>query len=65
MLRDNSYKLMRAFPNFQLIINPAVKLAHDKGHPRNGMFIAIPKSIRNCITEKKKTLYPDNVQINL
>ena len=51
MLRDNSYKLTRAFPNFQLIINPAVKLTHDKGRPRNGMFIAIPQSIRNCITD--------------
>ena len=32
---------------FVCIINPAIKETHDKGQARNGMFIAIPESIKN------------------
>ena len=51
MLRDNSYKLTRALPDFHLIINPAVKTSLDKGRPKNGMFIAVPHSIKNHIAD--------------
>ena len=51
LLRDNSYKLTSALPGFQVIINPAVKNNHDKGRPKNGMYIAYPESIRNCVTD--------------
>ena len=50
-MRENSYKLTQALPGFQLVINPAVKNGHDKGRPKNGMFIAIPESIKSCVTD--------------
>ena len=43
ILRDNSYKIANIFPDFQVLINPAVKTSQDKGRPKNGMFIAIPE----------------------
>ena len=51
VLRDNSYKLTRALPGFQVFINPAVKNSHDIGRPKNGMFIAVPQSIKNSVTD--------------
>ena len=34
ILRDNSYKLVKALPGFHLIINPAVKNTHGTGRPK-------------------------------
>ena len=51
MLRDNSYKLVKALPGFHLVINPAVKNNLDTGRPKNGMFIAFPNSIKNNISD--------------
>ena len=51
LLRDNSYKLTRALPNFQVFINSAIKNSHDSGRPKNGMFIAVPQSIKNYVTD--------------
>ena len=33
------------------MINPAVKVDHDTGRPKNGIFIAFPLSIKNCATD--------------
>ena len=51
ILRENSYNLTQALPGFQLVINPAVKNSHDRGRPRNGMYIAYPANIRNIVTD--------------
>ena len=40
LLRDNSYKLVKALPGFHLVINQAIKSTLDSGRPRGGMFIA-------------------------
>ena len=39
ILQDNSYKLTGALPGYEVLLNPAVKNSHDKGRPKNGMFI--------------------------
>ena len=51
ILRDNSYKIKQALPNFQIVFNPAVKTNLTKGRPSNGMFIAFPDSIKNQVTD--------------
>ena len=51
LLRDNSYKIRKAFPGFHFIINPAVKSNLNLGRPSNGMFIAFPNSIKNLVTD--------------
>ena len=51
ILRDNSYKLRKAFPGFHLLINPAVKKNLNTGRPSNGMFIAFPNSIKNSVED--------------
>ena len=51
ILRENSYKLTQALPDFQFIINPAVKNSHDKGRPKNGMYIAFPRNIKSSFTD--------------
>ena len=51
ILRHNSYKIARALPGYQVLVNPAVKFEHDHGRPKNGMFIAFPVTIRNCVTD--------------
>ena len=47
ILRENSYKIRKALPDYQIVLNPAVKADHDSGRPKNGMFIAFPVSVRN------------------
>ena len=51
LLRDNSYKLVKALPGYQLVINPAVKNSHDTGRPKNGMFIAFPQVIKSSVSD--------------
>ena len=41
----------QCLPRFQMILNPAVKNSHDKGRPKSGMFITIPQSIKNCVSD--------------
>ena len=57
VLRDNSYKLVRALPGYQVLINPAVKIEHDSGRPKNGMFVAFPLAIKNCATDVSPSFY--------
>ena len=51
MLRENAYKLRQALPDYQLLINPAVKKDLTSGRPSNGMFIAFPDNIKNYVTD--------------
>ena len=51
ILRENSYKVIQALPNFQVIINPAIKNNLDHGRPCNSMFIAFPDTIKNQVTD--------------
>ena len=51
LLKDNSYKIKQAIPDFQLVINPAIKKDLNHGRPSNGMFIAFPDSIKNQVTD--------------
>ena len=41
----------KALPGYQVIIKPSLKTSHDRGRPRNGMFIAFPIAIRNSATD--------------
>ena len=51
MLRENAYKLKQALPDYQLLINPAIKKDLTSGRPSNGMFIAFPNNIKNHVTD--------------
>ena len=51
ILKANAYKLYQAISGFQFFINPAVKSLQDRGRPSNGMFICVPDSIKNCVTD--------------
>ena len=46
LLKANRYKINQTLKNFHILFNPAVKNAHDKGRAKNGMFMAIPNSIK-------------------
>ena len=50
ILRGNFYKLSQACPDSHFIFNPAIKTTLDKGRPKGGMFIAVPKSIKSHLT---------------
>ena len=49
LLRGSSHKISCTFPAHHCIIKPAVKSSHDKGRGKNGMFIAVPNSLRNQV----------------
>ena len=51
MLKGNVNKIYRAFPGFNCFIKPAVKNNHDKGRPRNGMFIVFTEEIKNDVED--------------
>ena len=51
ILRDNSYKIKQALPEFQLVNNPAIKNNLNQGRPSNGIFIAFPSTIQNQVTD--------------
>ena len=51
ILRGNSYKINQSLPGFYCIINPAIKETHDKGRAKNGMFIAVPSSMKRQIED--------------
>ena len=51
ILKGNSYKLFQTLPNYNFIINPALKNSLDRGRPKNGMFIAFPNKIKNFVTD--------------
>ena len=51
ILRDNSYKLRKAFHGYKILINPAIKKQLSTGRPSNGIFIAFPDSIKNNIID--------------
>ena len=51
IMKGNCYKIMQALTGFHLIIKPAVKVSHENGRAKNGMFIAVPDKIKNQITD--------------
>ena len=51
ILRGNSYRINQSIPGFYFLINPAIKETHDKGRGKNGMFIAVPSSIKSQIED--------------
>ena len=51
LLKGNCYKINQAIDGFHRFINPAVKQSHDKGRPKNGMFIAIPDILKNKVED--------------
>ena len=51
LLKANSYRISQVIPGFHCIINPANKDALDRGRPSNGMFIAIPDSIKGSVKD--------------
>ena len=51
ILRNNSYMINKALPDYQIIFKPAIKDNLDKGRPMNGMFTAIPSTLKELITD--------------
>lgn len=51
ILKSNVYIIQQALPNFHLIINPTIKDTQDSGRPKNGMFIAVPDSIKSNVDD--------------
>ena len=51
IMRGNCYKIVKALEGYHVIIKPAVKDSHDKGRAKNGMFVAVPNSIKNQIID--------------
>ena len=51
ILKSNSYKIFQALPGFHCFTNPAIKDVQDRGRPKNGMFIAVPDSIKSFIQD--------------
>ena len=46
ILKGNAHLIKNALPDCHVIIKPATKI-HSEGRPINGMFIAIPTSLRS------------------
>ena len=44
VLKKNGYTIEQTLPNHKVIVKPAIKNSLD-GRPKNGMFIAIPRSL--------------------
>ena len=59
LLRNNAYKINQVMENHYCFIKPAVKNNHDKGRPRNGMFISIPLVLRDVT----KDVSPNNWRV--
>ena len=51
ILKANLYRLFQEIPGFHFFVNPAVKEFHDKGRPKNGMFICVPDKIKNSVSD--------------
>ena len=51
IMRGNCYKIVKALEGYHVIIKPAVKDSHDKGRAKNGMFVAVPSTIKNQISD--------------
>ena len=51
------YKVQQALPNYQLFIKPAVINGHDRGRAKNGMFVAVPESVKNQVEDISPDFY--------
>ena len=58
VLKGNGHLIKRAIPNHHIFIKPATKTNFD-GRPVNGMFVALPKDLRN----KAKDVSPNHNRI--
>ena len=56
-MKGNLHRIYKALPWFNCFIKPAVKNNHDKGRPRNGMFIAFPVEIKSEIEDISPTFW--------
>ena len=59
ILKNNAYMIMQTLPEHKIIFKEAIKDGFD-GRPKNGMFIAIPKSIK---AEAIKDVSPESFRI--
>ena len=50
LLKANGYIIKQALPDFHILFKPALKECIE-GRPRNGMFIAMPKTITENVTD--------------
>ena len=57
LLRSNTYKIQQILPNYQIFIKPAVVNGHDKGRAKNGMFIALPSTVKNQVEDISPDFY--------
>ena len=57
LLRSNAYKIQQILPNYQVFIKPAVMSGHDKGRPKNGMFVALPLTVKNQVEDISPDYY--------
>ena len=57
LLCSNTYKIQQTLPNYQLFVKPAVISSHDKGRAKNGMFVAVPSSVRNQVEDISPEYY--------
>ena len=51
ILKGNLYRIRNALPDYHVIMNPAVRPNSDTGRPRNGMFVAVPETLKNFVTD--------------
>ena len=58
LLKSNGYIIEQSVPELHIIFKPATKVFLD-GRPKNGMFIAIPKSMKS----KAKDVSPNNSRL--
>ena len=58
LLKSNGYIIEQSLPELHIIFKPATKVFLD-GRPNNGMFIAIPKSMKS----KAKDVSPNNSRL--
>ena len=50
LLKANGYIIKQALPDFHILFKPGLKECLD-GRPQNGMFIAMPNTIKENVTD--------------
>ena len=51
LLRSNGYKIKQCLPGAHVMFKPAIKDTHDKGRPKNGMFVAVPAVMKEYVED--------------
>ena len=66
LLRSNTYKIQKTLPNYHVFIKPAVPGNHDQERAKNGMFVAVPDSVKNQVQDISPEFYRVQVvKVNL